>query len=343
MVPKKIEIIREEDVKDKKYILRRFEDKDVHRIFMAWNNPQSYRYNSIDWNEKCVQDIVNLSWPSSWGMYFMVLEDFDSHEIVATCRFGGDNDNTLKESEWDFGYCTFRSDDKETYTIDDIRDVFNNGVKPDNSKWGKGYSSLMVETIIKIAQDEGIHKLSSGADGMNWGSQKVMMKNGMTFYEFEDDGDVDFIIRLRDENGELLPIEKPTKEELKPVWESYMQMVKQKHGESELKERIEKRDKEHLGDSLMYLLMNRVSRIDELINSKNNVDKIKNIQKDIRNIYSQLTLEEKQLFKQRFDNYKSRWRKRVGDNDFDQDDVKFNLNCCMLIDAELEKVVISHT
>ena len=75
-----------------------------------------------------INDIVNESWPSSWGMYFFVLEDLSTNEIVSTCRFGG----TIKENEekiWDFGYSTFRGDDKENYTLEDIREVFKNGVK----------------------------------------------------------------------------------------------------------------------------------------------------------------------------------------------------------------------
>ena len=55
VVPKKIKIVRAEKDKQKEYLLRRFEDKDIHRIFMAWNNPQSCRYNSVDCNEASVR------------------------------------------------------------------------------------------------------------------------------------------------------------------------------------------------------------------------------------------------------------------------------------------------
>ena len=61
MVPKKynIEIFDESTNKTKHYLLRRFEKKDVNRIFKAWNNPQSYRYNSIDWNKRDVKCLVD--------------------------------------------------------------------------------------------------------------------------------------------------------------------------------------------------------------------------------------------------------------------------------------------
>jgi assimilatory nitrate reductase catalytic subunit len=43
---------------------------------------------------------------------------------------------------------------------------------------------------------------------------------------------------LRDENGELLPIEKPTKEEIKPIWENHMEKVKEKHNFKEISKQL---------------------------------------------------------------------------------------------------------
>jgi RimJ/RimL family protein N-acetyltransferase len=259
MVPKKVKITRIEDGIKKDYILRRFEKRDVDRIFQAWNNPQSYRYNSVDWCKRNVESIVDLPWPSDWGMYFMVLEDMATGEILSTCRFGGNPEET--KPVWDFGYCTFRGDDKERYTLVDIREVLENGVKTDSKCWGKGYSSMMLDAIIKIAQDEGVYEIISGADGRNLGSQKVMMKNGMTFSEFEDDGDVEFSIKLRGDNGDILPINKLSKDKLDDMWESHMDMVKIKLSDKNIKKLIECSDEKLIGEYIMYLLLNILRRI----------------------------------------------------------------------------------
>lgn len=336
MVPKKheIQILDKETKQIKKFLLRRFENKDVERIFMAWNNPQSYRYNSVDWNKRDVQSLADESWPSSWGMYFMVLEDLENNQIVATCRFGGDTKEKA-EKVWDFGYSTFRSDDEEKYSVGDIRDVFKNGVKKDELCWGKGYCSLMLDAIIKFAQDEGVDKLISGADGMNWGSQKVMMKSGFTFYEIEKDGDVDLILKLKDENGELQPIHKPTKEELAPIWEQHMDMVKKAHSRFILRMIVKRNEKKHYYKSLMFLLLTKASEI--LQTNKNHKNKIELIKQDIVSTFNQFDKNEKRGFAKSFKAYIKRWTKRVGDKDFDQTDVDFYLKCCEIVECSINK------
>lgn len=343
MVPKTIKIkVASEGGATKNYVLRRFEKEDAHRIFCAWNNPQSYRYNSIDWNESSVQNMVNYSWPNQWGMYFMVLQDEQTGNIVATCRFGTPDKNN--KNEWDFGYSTFRSDDKQNYTLDDLRNVFKNGVTPDKLCWGKGYCSIMLDAIIKIAQKEGVQRLISGADGQNWGSQKVMMKNGFSFYEIEDDGDVDFILELYDQNGNPLKIVKPTKQQLEPVWNAHMQIVKNKHQNPDMMNIVKNCTKEHYGNGLFYLLMTRASKIINLQESEwQNSQTIKNLKKEICEIFAQFTISptknwfnERELFAQSLNSFKNRWQKRIGNCDFNQNDIMFNLNCCLLVEEQVK-------
>ena len=43
--------------------------------------------------------------------------------------------------------------------------------------WGKGYTTLAIKEIIKIAKKKGIKKLKAGLYEMNIGSKKVLMKN----------------------------------------------------------------------------------------------------------------------------------------------------------------------
>lgn len=66
MIPERIETER--------LILRPITKKDVHRIHTAWNNPQSYLYNSIDWNEEDVAELCDRPTGGISGMYFMVAE-----------------------------------------------------------------------------------------------------------------------------------------------------------------------------------------------------------------------------------------------------------------------------
>ena len=44
--------------------------------------------------------------------------------------------------------------------------------------WGKGFTTLAIKEIIKIAKQKGIKKLKAGFVEMNVGSKKVLKKNG---------------------------------------------------------------------------------------------------------------------------------------------------------------------
>ena len=48
----------------------------------------------------------------------------------------------------------------------------------EKSFWGKGYASIAIKEIIKIAKKKKIKKLRAGAHELNIGSQKVLIKNG---------------------------------------------------------------------------------------------------------------------------------------------------------------------
>ena len=94
-----------------------------------------------------------------------------------------------------------------------------------------------------------------------------MMKSGFTFYEIEKDGDVDFILKLRDENGKPLTINKPSKEELAPIWENHMEMVKKAHSRFILSMIVKRNEKKHYYKSLMFLLLTKSSEILKLSTS----------------------------------------------------------------------------
>ena len=44
--------------------------------------------------------------------------------------------------------------------------------------WNKGYTTLAIKEIIKIAKKKGVKKLKAGLYEMNLGSKKVLLKNG---------------------------------------------------------------------------------------------------------------------------------------------------------------------
>ena len=44
--------------------------------------------------------------------------------------------------------------------------------------WGKGYTTLAIKEIIKIAKKKGLKKLKAALYEMNIGSKKVLEKNG---------------------------------------------------------------------------------------------------------------------------------------------------------------------
>ena len=44
--------------------------------------------------------------------------------------------------------------------------------------WGKGYATLAIKEIVKLAKKKGLKKLRAGLYQMNTGSKKVLINNG---------------------------------------------------------------------------------------------------------------------------------------------------------------------
>lgn len=243
-------------------VLRRFEPKDIHRIFMAWNNPQSYRYNAIDWDENCILDISKYSHPSEFGMYYMVLEDKTIGEIVGTCRFGDYNWTSDNTDIWGFGYCVFRGDDKEFYSVEDIRKTYEkNGLFKDTKFQNKGYGQKMLSMILEFAEKKGIKKIRDGADINNDGSLKVMIKNGFTHLMQEDkegnptsvDEDFDYEFSLDLTNGIPAMLDGKDKER------AYKKLDKMREIDNK-RFRKEKQDLDnrHKAKSYLYLILTKI-------------------------------------------------------------------------------------
>ena len=177
-------------------LLRRFKKEDAPRLFKSWSNPQNYRFNEIPLGVKKLEDgtvksgvelieeIAERDFPDIDGQYFFVIEH--NGEIVGNCRFGccknWNSKFSNRDDVWDFGYNIVRSDDKDSYTLQDINNAFKpNGIISDTKYWGKGYISAVIGFIINKAKEMGITIVTSGADVLNYGSIKPMLKNGMKF------------------------------------------------------------------------------------------------------------------------------------------------------------------
>lgn len=266
--------------------LRRFEPKDIHRIFMAWNNPQSYRYNSVEWDEKGVLDICKYSHPSKYGMYYMVLEDKTLGEIVGTCRFGDYNWASDDTEIWGFGYCVFREDDKDSYSVEDIRKTYEqDGLFRDTRYQNKGYGQKMLSIILDLAVKKGVKTIRDGADINNDGSLKVMIKNGFThLMQVDNDGnpttvdkEFDYEFTLDLQNGIPALLTEDAKQKAYKKLDDMRAMDNEKY-----KSEKQTLDKEHKIKSYLYLMLTKI-----LKGTK------ETIKSEILNIYKDLYEEEK--------------------------------------------------
>lgn len=207
-------------------------------LYQSWSNPQNLRYNEIprgmeideDGNIKdgieLVNDIADYGHPSEDGRYWMVIEveENGKRKVVGNCWFGNRSwDETYAKNEsWGFGYNIIRSDDKDLenqeYTIEELKDVFVNGVKPDKN-WGKGFATAIIKFVFEQAKLAGIKDVISGADILNYGSLKPMFKNGMRFYRLDEDKDPDLIIHLQagDASG--------TGEQIEREWQEFQKKM----------------------------------------------------------------------------------------------------------------------
>lgn len=66
------------------------------------------------------------------------------------------------------------------HTLKDNGGIAEIGYILKKESWGKGYATLILKSLIKYAfTNFGIHKIFAKCDTMNFGSEKVMIKNAM--------------------------------------------------------------------------------------------------------------------------------------------------------------------
>lgn len=220
-----------------KPVLRRFSRENAKRLYMAWSNPQAYRYNDIpqvDFNDEnewdCVGEIADLPFPDQNGQYFFAIfrinQKTGKEELIGNCRFGKCPYKMYRDQDgvWDFGFSIIRGDDKLEYSEEEIKRAFmsaeeekKSGIKaltPDTTYWGNGYITEVIATILQIAHQNGIRKVVSGADIHNYGSAKAQVKCGMKFARFDDDKDPEFEIDL----DQTIPLVFPSQKEIDDEW-----------------------------------------------------------------------------------------------------------------------------
>ena len=271
-------------------VLRPFTKKDINRIHMAWSNPQSYRYNSIDWDRDAVVEIEGSELPTDYGMYLLVAElkqdvgVLKKGQIVATCRFGSPGYPENNNDHWGFGYCVFRFDDKQDYTLEDIRQTYKKGgLTKDNLYQGHQFGQEILEAIILEAKKLGVKHIEDGADINNHGSLKVMIKNGFTHKKERDesgnlidvDEDYDFTYTL----DLTKPTEKLTPEEISRRWEQHLNLVEKNN--NLYKQQKEELDKKHYLKSVLCLMLSRLKK-----------NSTKTAKKEVISIFKQLNKDE---------------------------------------------------
>lgn len=253
-------------------ILRPFERNDAKRVFQCWSNPQCTRYNDIPFRQEDIEEIANYDFPTKNGMHFMVVT-LEDDTIVGNCRFGTRYDSKKEEMIWDFGYSIMRSDDKDFYTVADIKKAFStqnpdgskklDGIAKDKHFWGKGYAQAMVEAILEIGKSEGVKYFISGADVRNFGSQKVMLKNGFKLLTNSDgsrldpDNDYRFVLDMKNYPA------KPSEKDMKSIWENHLKAATvDLEG---LKEFHTEETKHSLIKTVFYMLLGRCWKLKKLL------------------------------------------------------------------------------
>lgn len=309
-------------IETERLILRRFKSEDINKIFNSWSNPQNYRYNEITWNRYEVAEMLEYEHPTSWGNYYFIAEDKESGETVATLRFGKYWDSKPDDLIWNFGYNAFRSDDKEEYTIEDIKQAFApNGITKDKN-WGRGYASEMIGAVLKIAKQEGIKGFIVGASIKNYPSLKVMLKNGFKFSKIDEDFDYELTLDMTKE------IKVPTKEQMIEVWKNFTKMAQSDLLNETIKSEIYKQDYEQYYKAIMYAIFNRIDKISKLETNEKNVKEIEDLGKSAKAIICGLTIKEKENFVVYLNEIEQIYASRVGDDNYDQENNNSRLNLC---------------
>jgi RimJ/RimL family protein N-acetyltransferase len=147
-------------------------------IYNSWSNPINARYNSMKDPMGSIEELYTLTEPTFKNlndyydcMYFRVVIDQKTNDIVGTCRYGKYY-KTDEDCVWDFG--------------------FNVVLK----FWYEGYGTEILSKIIDIARASNIKSIVGSADKENFGSYKAMIKNGFEYIGIDDDGDYEYSIDL---------------------------------------------------------------------------------------------------------------------------------------------------
>ena len=248
-----------------KLVLRRFTKDVAKRLYMAWTNPQAFRYNDIpqvnmnDENEwDCIGEIADRDFPDEYGQYFFAIfrvnKETGKEELIGNCRFGKCPYKKYRDQKgvWDFGFSIIRDDDKLEYSDEEIIRAFlskeeqeKTGIKaltPDETYWGKGYITEVITTILEIAQQNGVKKVVSGADIHNLGSCKAQVKCGMKLVrdeqgrvQFDEDNDPEFEIDL----DKSKPLSLPSKNEINKEWDFTVSQINEKLSDQNVQNEIE--------------------------------------------------------------------------------------------------------
>ena len=171
----------------------------------SWANPFNARFNGMKDPYGSVEKLSKLQDPTfnNLGdyydcMYFRVVRDKATNEIVGNCRYGKYYDSE-DNSIWDVG-CNMLL-----------------------KYWHSGYGVEVLTKIIELARNSGVKTIIGGADKENFGSYKAMIRSGFMYDCIDEDGDYRYRIDLNKE-----PL---TSDERNKVWNEHLFMVKRDLGE----------------------------------------------------------------------------------------------------------------
>ena len=144
--------------KSGKIILKRLDvKKDISKKYQKWMNDYDvHKYTEQKYKKKSLSDIRNF-----------VKKKNKSKKDFLFGIFLNDKNANIHIGNIKLGQIVFIHKNAEiSYFIGEKK------------LWGKGYTTLAIKEIIKIAKKKGIKKLKAGFYQMNTGSKKVLLKNG---------------------------------------------------------------------------------------------------------------------------------------------------------------------
>ena len=144
--------------KSKKIILKKLNiKKDISKKYQNWMNDYDvHKYTEQKYKKQSLLDIKNF-----------VKEKNKSKKDFLFGIFLKDKNKNIHIGNIKLGQIDFIHKNAEiSYFIGEKK------------LWGKGYATLAIKEIIKIAKKKGIKKLKAGLYEMNIGSKRVLLKNG---------------------------------------------------------------------------------------------------------------------------------------------------------------------